>query len=317
MKSIVIGYALASMGLFASPSGVLAQQPESATASVQTTQSDFLMAGFQNPGEAARPRVVERLPFMTDGWKDVFRQTAANADRLGLEFGVASFPGWSETGGPWVTAPDAMKKMTWSVMQLSGGTRFSGVVPKPPTTAGVFQTSTAGGILGGRAPGQSPPEYYADQKVIAFRVTADAALPIPTISASGDTLDASALSDGDIEKVAIDLPAGKETGGISWIQFDYGRTVVVRGLTLATPVRSTPLKRRQLSKPRTARPKSRREEELRPLPVIRMICAFAVITCGMRTGRGRLAPEMAGSVRSTEDSANPVRTSQGRLNPTA
>ena len=57
MKSFVIGYALASMGLFASPSGVLAQQPESATASVQASQSDSLMAGFQNPGEAGLPRV--------------------------------------------------------------------------------------------------------------------------------------------------------------------------------------------------------------------------------------------------------------------
>jgi hypothetical protein len=44
------------------------------------------------------------------------------------------------------------------------------------------------------------------------------------------------LSDGDIEKVAIDLPADQEIGGISWIQFDFGRPVVVRGLTLATPL---------------------------------------------------------------------------------
>jgi len=182
------------------------------------------------------PQVVEeRLPYMSEGWKDVFRRTAANADRLDLEFGTASSPGWSETGGPWVTAPDAMKKMSWSVMRLTGGKRFTGVVPKPPTTSGVFQTSTAGGILGGRAPGQNPPEYYADQKVIAFRVP-DAELPTPTITASGGTLNAAALSDGDIEKVAIDLPAAKETGGTSWIQFDYGHPVVVRGVTLATPV---------------------------------------------------------------------------------
>jgi hypothetical protein len=89
------------------------------------------------------PQVVDkRLPYMTDGWKDVFRKTAANAERLGLEFGTASSPGWSETGGPWVTAPDAMKKMTWSVTRITGGARFSGVLQKPPTTTGVFQTST-------------------------------------------------------------------------------------------------------------------------------------------------------------------------------
>lgn len=236
---------------------------------------DPLKNGFQNPPEAARPRVwwhwmngniawdgvqkdldwmkrvgiagmqafdagmttpqvvEERLPYMTDGWKDVFRKTAADAERLGLEFGTASSPGWSETGGPWVTAPDAMKKMAWSVTRITGGARFAGTLHKPPTTTGVFQTSTAGGILGGRAPGQNPPEYYVDQKVIAFRIPADAVLPTPTITASGGTLDAAALSDGDIEKVAVELPAANET---SWIQFDYGRPVVVRGVTLATPI---------------------------------------------------------------------------------
>jgi hypothetical protein len=183
------------------------------------------------------PQVVDvRLPYMTDGWKDVFRKTAAYADHLNLELGIAASPGWSETGGPWVTAPDAMKKVAWSVTRVPGGKRFHGVLPKPPTTTGVFQTSTAGGILGGRAPEQNPPEYYADQKVIAFRVSNDAALPAPTITASGGSLDAAALSDGDIEKAAIDLPAAKETGGISWIQFDFGRPVTVRGLILASSI---------------------------------------------------------------------------------
>jgi alpha-L-rhamnosidase/Glycosyl hydrolases family 2, sugar binding domain len=177
-----------------------------------------------------------RLPYMTGGWKDVFRNTAAYSDKLGMELGVASSPGWSESGGPWVTAPDAMKKFDWSITRVEGGKRFTGVIPKPPTTTGVFQTSTAGGILGGRAPGQNPPEYYVDQKVIGFRVPADAALPTPTITASGGTLDTAALSDGDLEKSAIDLPAAKDIGGISWIQFDYRRPVVVRGITFATSI---------------------------------------------------------------------------------
>jgi hypothetical protein len=256
-----------ALGFFQVAGGVLAQNAP-----------DPLKKGFQDPPNAARPRVWwhwmngnitwdgaqkdmewmkrvgiaglqafdagmttpqvvdERLPYMTDGWKDVFRKTAANAERLDLEFGTASSPGWSETGGPWVTAPDAMKKMAWSVTRITGGTHFKGILQKPPTTTGVFQTSTAGGILGGRAPGQNPPEYYADQKVIAFRVPADAVLPTPTITASGGTFDAAALSDDDIEKVAIDLPAAKEAGGICWIQFDYGSPVVVRGLTLASSI---------------------------------------------------------------------------------
>jgi alpha-L-rhamnosidase len=196
------------------------------------------IAGLQSFDAGFGPtQVVEqRLPYMSDGWKQVFRNTAAYADKVGLELGIAASPGWSETGGPWVQGPDAMKKMSWSVTRVHGGQPLSGTVQKPPTTTGIFQTSTAGWRLGGRAPGQNPPEYYADQKVLAFRVPSDAILPKPTVTASGGTLHADALSDGDIQNNAIDLPDAPETGGISWLQFDYGHPVTVRGLTLSTSV---------------------------------------------------------------------------------
>ncbi|WP_253717915.1 glycosyl hydrolase [Sphingomonas sp. AP4-R1] len=198
------------------------------------------IAGLQafDAGQATPQVVAKRLPYMTDGWKAAFKEAATLADRLDLELGIAASPGWSETGGPWVTAPDAMKKMAWSETRIAGGKRYHAVLPKPPTTTGLFQTSTAGWTLGGRAPGQNPPEYYADQKVIAVRAPDDSVLPVPTITSSGGTLDAAALSDGDILNGAIDLPAGNETGGVSWIQYDYGKAVTIRGLTLATPLSS-------------------------------------------------------------------------------
>jgi hypothetical protein len=170
---------------------------------------------------------------MTAGWKEVFRKTTEYADQLGLELGIAASPRLSETGGPWVKADNGMKKMSWSVTHVHGGQRFTGTVPKPPTTTRIFQTSTAGWRLGGRAPGQNPPEYYyADQKVLAFRVPDDAILPVPVITASGGNLNAAALSD-DLQNAAIELPAASEPG-LSWIQFDYGRPVTIRGFMFST-----------------------------------------------------------------------------------
>ena len=42
--------------------------------------------------------IVERKPYMQDGWKDAFRYAVHYADSLGMEFAIASAPGWSSTG---------------------------------------------------------------------------------------------------------------------------------------------------------------------------------------------------------------------------
>jgi len=83
--------------------------------------------------------VKERLPYMSEGWKDAFRFSKRLADSLGLSMSFASSPGWSITGGPWVTEDDAQKKLVWSVTELEGATEFEGVLPEPPSVAGPYQ----------------------------------------------------------------------------------------------------------------------------------------------------------------------------------
>jgi hypothetical protein len=68
------------------------------------------LGGVQNFDAAlSTPQVVpKRLTYMTTDWKDAFRFAVATADQLGLEFGIAGSPGWSESGGPWVAPRDAL-----------------------------------------------------------------------------------------------------------------------------------------------------------------------------------------------------------------
>src|SRR6187401_2734549 len=84
------------------------------------------IGGFQNFDASLFPdQVVEkRLVYMTPEWKDAFSYTATLADQLGLEMAIAGSPGWSESGGPWVTPAQAMKKLVWSETRASGGKRF-------------------------------------------------------------------------------------------------------------------------------------------------------------------------------------------------
>lgn len=85
------------------------------------------------------PQVVDTLlPYMSEGWKDAFRYAVNLADSLGLEVGIASSPGWSLTGGPWVSEDDAQKKLVWSTTPVSG--HYRGALPLPSSTvsSGLF-----------------------------------------------------------------------------------------------------------------------------------------------------------------------------------
>ena len=66
------------------------------------------------------PPVVPQTPYLSDAWKDNFAYAIHLADSLGMEVGIASAPGWSSTGGPWVEPADAMKKLTWRTLEVKG-----------------------------------------------------------------------------------------------------------------------------------------------------------------------------------------------------
>ncbi len=188
-------------------------------------------------GAINTPQVIpHRLIYMTPEWKQAFDDAVTTARGMGMEVAIASSPGWSETGGPWVPAAQGMKKMVWTATRIEGGKPFSGVLPHPPEVDGTFQNFQ---VPGRRAPDGkiiTPPEFYADAAVIAYKIPdgdeTQAALNSQVTSSAG-AVNGPALSDGDIETVAVDLPA-TEPGREGWVQFDYGHPQMIQAVTLAS-----------------------------------------------------------------------------------
>lgn len=191
------------------------------------------IGGFQNfDADISTPQIVEkRLIYMTPEWKDAFLYTTKLADSLGLEMAIAGSPGWSESGGPWVTPAQAMKKLVWSQIRIDGRKPFSGPLPKPPSTTGVFQNIPAESL---RDPSSKPlPEYYSDAAVVAYPIPEnDLSLAElnPNVTASSGKLELSPLIDGDLSKT-IFLPAARENEK-SWVQFEFSKPAKVSSLTL-------------------------------------------------------------------------------------
>ena len=193
------------------------------------------IGGFQNfDAGLATPQVVsKRLIYMTPEWQDAFLFTTKLADSLGLEMAIAGSPGWSESGGPWVTPAQAMKKLVWSEIMIDGGVAFTGTLPKPPSTTGAFQNIS---MQNRRNPAAEPlPEYYSDAAVVACKVPANdlsIAELNPKVTSSSGKFDLASLIDNDLANPTF-LPAAK-VNEKAWIQFEFSKPVTVSSLTLVS-----------------------------------------------------------------------------------
>jgi alpha-L-rhamnosidase len=196
------------------------------------------IGGVQNfDAGLATPQIVkERLVYMTPPWKAVFKHAVETAEAKGLEFTIASSPGWSETGGPWVLPQNAMKKLVWGETLVEGGKPFSGKIAAPPTTTGLYQSVRAkddlAALMGG-AEAPAPKQAFGDVAVVAVPVIA-APLPQAQYSlADGTKLDGAVLSDDNMN-AGVEVAIGdKDTPGT--LNISYPAPVTIRSIQLFIP----------------------------------------------------------------------------------
>lgn len=167
-------------------------------------------------------KIVDKpLQYMTPEWKDAFQFAAQKAQKLGLEMTIASSPGWSETGGPWVAPADAMKKLVWSETPIVGGKRFQGKLTAPPQVTGLYQN----------LPLQDQKNtFYADALVLAYPDSEVAAVGTANVTAGDEKVDGSALNDDSLETtVRVSRPA---PGQAPTLTISYAKPTTVRSATV-------------------------------------------------------------------------------------
>jgi (4-O-methyl)-D-glucuronate---lignin esterase len=76
--------------------------------------------------------------FFTPEWRELYKHTLREADRLGLEMSLNILSGWN-LGGPGVTADDAAKKLTWSEALLHGPEKCEQALPMPTARDGYYR----------------------------------------------------------------------------------------------------------------------------------------------------------------------------------
>ena len=157
--------------------------------------------------------------FFSPEWRELYKHTLREADRLGLEMSLNIQSGWN-LGGPMVKQEDAPKKLTWSETQFTGGSNAAATV--------IFN------------PPASRDNFYRDLFVLAYPVKPVAPpqrlRPVFTASSAQSNQAASLAGDGDLNTFWVS--AGTKSGeGPSpqkpqWLQSAFPSSAQVEGLTL-------------------------------------------------------------------------------------
>nr|WP_256372981.1 glycosyl hydrolase [Pseudoruegeria sp. HB172150] len=180
------------------------------------------------------PQVVEkRLSYMDDGWRDAFRFALSEAEKHSFEVGIAASPGWSETGGPWVTPEQAMKKLVWTETAVSPDDVGTVVLSRPHETSGSFQNfPNPGHSAFGQTDLSEEERYYEDVRVIAFPLPdAEAtSLNVTSVHSNDGPIAAEKLCDNDyVGAISISVPESDE----AWVEFDLGEARTIRAVSVA------------------------------------------------------------------------------------
>lgn len=97
--------------------------PEAVTRDLEEMKSQGFGGALICDADGSSQDGNERAPhgpdFFSPEWRELFKHTLREADRLGLEMSLNIQSGWN-LGGPVVSADDAGKKLVWSEVRVTG-----------------------------------------------------------------------------------------------------------------------------------------------------------------------------------------------------
>lgn len=71
------------------------------------------------------------VQYWSPRWWELVRHSTEKGASLGLDIGMHNCPGWSASGGPWITPELSMQKVVWSETKATGPTDFNAALAQP------------------------------------------------------------------------------------------------------------------------------------------------------------------------------------------
>ncbi len=84
-----------------------------------------------NIGLPAEEQSYGKVKIFTDEWWDILHTALKKATELNIEVGLFNSPGWSQSGGPWVTPGESMRYLSTTEMSVTGPVSINTKLAKP------------------------------------------------------------------------------------------------------------------------------------------------------------------------------------------
>ena len=79
------------------------------------------------------------VTYLSSEWSELKAHAIKEAARLGIDYVMHNCPGWSSSGGPWITPEYSMQKLTWSEIEVEGGRQVDTLLTQPATELGYYK----------------------------------------------------------------------------------------------------------------------------------------------------------------------------------
>ncbi len=149
-----------------------------------------------------------KVKMLSEEWWKIVHTALKTATGLNIEIGIFNSPGWSQSGGPWVKASEAMRYLTASELRVTGPQQLIRKLEKPA-------------------------DPFQDVKLIAYPAPKDDRLVLNTLNGKISSVPSvsglSAIFDGD-SKTGITFPDGNEF----IIEMEVHNPFVARSLSVRT-----------------------------------------------------------------------------------
>ncbi|MDR1594475.1 MAG: glycoside hydrolase family 2, partial [Prevotellaceae bacterium] len=109
-----------------------------------------------------------KVKLFSDEWWEVLHATMKTAGELGIEIGMFNSPGWSHSGGPWITPEQSMRHLVSSETEVKGGAKVSVKLPVPSQPPHFIEWSNAL-----QNASDEPAEHFQDVRVLAVPAPED------------------------------------------------------------------------------------------------------------------------------------------------